>query len=93
MRTDKNIEMKKLVLCLMLLVTLFAAGCGAPAAPNTPSEPWQASDDVLRVHYIDVGQGDATFENSPALAGWSLPSFRACPGIQKSNMDSGTSPE
>jgi hypothetical protein len=57
--------MKRLVLCLILLITLLAAGCGAPPTPRTPPGPEQTPEDVLHVNYIDMGQGDATLIELP----------------------------
>jgi beta-lactamase superfamily II metal-dependent hydrolase len=58
--------MKKTVLFLILFVMLFAAGCDdTPVPPNPPPEPGPEAQGVLRVHYIDIGQGDATFIELP----------------------------
>jgi competence protein ComEC len=62
----KNPKMKKLFLYLILLAALLSAGCGgAPASPSLPPELGQEAQNVLRVHYIDVGQGDAAFIELP----------------------------
>jgi competence protein ComEC len=46
-------------------VTLFVTGCaGTPTPPDTPGSE-QQSPNILRAHYIDVGQGDTAFIELP----------------------------
>lgn len=47
--------MKKII-AILLLTALLLCGCGAPAATEGPTEPLGE----LRVHFIDVQQGDST---------------------------------
>jgi competence protein ComEC len=54
--------MKKWFLCFTVLLALFVVGC--KPLPDTP-KPDPQSPNFLRVHYIDVGQGDATFIELP----------------------------
>jgi len=50
----------------MRLLILIVLGLGALAVWIIPEELSPSQDDSLRVHFLDVGQGDATFIETPS---------------------------
>lgn len=99
----KRHQIKAAILLAVAIIVLQIAGCSLPIGEKTAREPKSTNGETIEIHFLDVGQGDATLikQGSHAMLidagnndkGTAVQSYLQSQGVESLDYVIGTHPD